>query len=79
MVATIKTKWNSQQSVVGTTGMKFTIMRDGRITAVQIEKPSGFAVLDNESQHALLATERLQPLPPAYPNQTLTVHLLFDY
>ena len=53
MVAAIKTKWNDKQSVVGITGMKFTILRDGTITAIQVEKPSGLAVLDNESRHAL--------------------------
>jgi TonB family protein len=79
MVEAIKVKWNSRQSVVGTTGMKFTILRNGTITAVQVERPSGFAVLDNESRHALEATARLTPLPSAYPNATLTVHLLFDY
>jgi TonB family protein len=59
--------------------MIFTILRDGTITAVQVERSSGFAALDTESQHALLATARLQPLPAAYPNSTLTVHLRFDY
>jgi TonB family protein len=79
MVQSIRTKWNNQQSVVGTTGMKFTILRDGRIIDIQIEKPSGFAALDIESQHALAATAKLQPLPGAYPNPMLTVHLLFEY
>jgi TonB family protein len=79
MAMAIKAKWNQNQSVRGTTGMKFTILKDGTITAVQIEKPSGFVVLDNESRHALEATARLTPLPSAYPNSTLTVHLLFEY
>jgi TonB family protein len=79
MVVAIKTKWNDQQSVVGITGMKFTILKDGTITAVQIEKPSGFVALDNESRHALEATARLAPLPSAYPNSNLTVHLQFEY
>jgi TonB family protein len=79
MVEAIRLKWNEKQSVVGSNVMKFTILRNGTITAVQIEKPSGFAALDNESQHALLATQRLAQLPAAYPNQSLTVHLRFDY
>jgi len=79
MVAAIKTKWSDKQSVVGTTGMKFTILKDGTITAIQVEKPSGFAVLDNESRHALQATARLTPLPSGYPNASLTVHLQFEY
>jgi len=36
-------------------------------------------VLDSESQHALQATAKLQPLPNVYPNPSLTVHLRFDY
>jgi TonB family protein len=79
MAAAIKTKWNENQSVVGITGMKFTILRDGTITAIQVEKPSGFAALDNESRHALEATARLAPLPSGYLNTSLTVHLQFEY
>ena len=79
MVTAIRSRWNNKQPVTGTVGMKFTIQRDGRITDVQIERPSGLAVLDNESQHALLATARLQSLPAQYPNSTLTVHLSFEY
>jgi TonB family protein len=79
MVAAIKAKWNEKQNLAGTTGMKFTILRDGTITGIQVERPSGLPPLDLESQHALAATQRLAPLPPAYPNSTLTVHLLFDY
>jgi protein TonB len=79
MVEAIRAKWNNQQSVVGSNVMKFTIRRDGTIEQIQLERPSGFNVLDNESQHALQATARLEPLPNLYPNSTLTVHLRFDY
>ena len=40
--------------------------------------PSGFAALDNSSMRALQLT-RLAPLPAAFENPTLTVHLRFDY
>ena len=79
MAAAIRAKWNLSQVVRGTNRMKFTITRDGTITAVQIERTSGFQVLDMESQHAVLATQRLTPLPSQYPNATLTVHLDFEY
>jgi len=79
MVEAIRAKWNNQQSVVGSNVMKFTIRRDGTIEQVQLERPSGFGVLDSESQHALQATAKLQPLPNVYPNPSLTVHLRFDY
>jgi TonB family protein len=59
--------------------MKFTIRRDGTIERIQLERPSGLRILDDESQHALLATAKLPPLPQQYPNITLTVHLRFDY
>lgn len=72
MVEAIRAKWNNQQTVVGSNVMKFTIRRDGTIEQIQLERPSGFNVLDNESQHALQATARLQPLPNLYPNPTLT-------
>lgn len=79
MVEAIKSKWEGDQPVTGSNVMKFTIRRDGTIEQIQLERPSGLAVLDSESQHALQATARLQPLPGQYPNPTLTVHLRFDY
>lgn len=75
----IMAKWRGQQSVVGSNVMVFTILRDGTINGVAVERASGFQALDDESRHALLATAKLPGLPQAYPNQSLTVHLLFDY
>lgn len=75
----IMAKWRSQQSVQGSNIMVFTILRDGTINGVAVERGSGFQALDDESRHALLATAKLPGLPQAYPNQSLTVHLQFDY
>ena len=75
----IQAKWNDKQGVPGANVMKFTIRRDGTIVQVQLERPSGLRILDDESQHALLATAKLPPLPQQYLNATLTVHLRFDY
>ena len=58
--------------------MKFTILRNGTIQSPQVERSSGFAALDNSSMRALQLT-RLAPLPAAFENPTLTVHLRFDY
>lgn len=79
MVRLIQQNWQQNQGVVGSTVMRFTILRNGTIQGVQIEKPSGFIVLDNAAQRALLVTQRLPPLPAPFPNPTLTVHLQFDY
>lgn len=79
MKSMIEQNWNRQQGVIGLTTMKFTIQRDGSIQDIQVEKPSGFTVLDVEANRALLRTMRLKPLPRAYSNPTLTVHLGFAY
>ena len=36
-------------------------------------------MLDLTAQRALQMLRQLPPLPPAYPNPTLTVYLKFDY
>jgi TonB family protein len=79
MVEAIRMRWNGDQNVRGSNVMKFTILKDGTISQIQLETPSGFQVLDLESQHALLATAKIPPLPQLYPNSTLTVHIRIDY
>ena len=79
MVAQIKRNWSQNQGMVATNVMRFTIARDGRLTAIQVFQPSGFTALDLESQRALLKTERLPPLPAAYPNASLTIRMRFEY
>ena len=71
--------WDQNQAVTAQVVVKFTIQRDGTITNVQVERPSGFMALDMGAQRAVLATARVPPLPAQFPNPTLTVHLRFDY
>lgn len=78
MVRRIQANWDQKQGLVGSSGMKFTILRDGTIQAVQLERPSGFVVLDEAARRALLLT-RLPPLPAAFTNPNLTVYVTFDY
>ena len=78
MVTMIRRSWDQNQGVVGSTTMQFTIQRNGTISSTQVERSSGFAVLDNSAMRALQLT-RLPPLPAAFDNPTLTVHLRFDY
>jgi TonB family protein len=70
--------WDSNQNVKGSTLVKFTIMRDGTIRSPEIEKSSSYLALDNAALRAVQLT-RLPPLPLLFPNETLTVHLRFDY
>jgi len=74
----IQRTWDGNQGVVGSTGMKFTILRNGTIQMPQVEHPSGFIALDNAALRALQLTT-LPPLPNEFGNQTLTVHMRFDY
>jgi TonB family protein len=78
MVAFIQRSWDQNQGIAGSTMMKFTILRDGTIQNPQVEQSSGFVALDSAALRALQMT-RLPPLPRAFPNPTLTVHIRFDY
>lgn len=79
MTQLIQSRWNRNQGAAGRVQVKFTILRDGTITGVEVEKPSNIAMLDLESRRALLNTRQLPPLPRAFDQNTLTVHLIFDY
>jgi protein TonB len=71
--------WNQRAEVAGLVVIKFTIQRDGTLTMVSVEQGSGYAALDLNARRAVEITRQLTPLPPAYPNPTLTVHLKFPY
>lgn len=75
----IHANWVPQSEISGINVVKFTIQRDGKITDVLLEKTSGYQNLDLSSQRALFLTRTLDPLPAAFPNPTLTVHLTFQY
>jgi protein TonB len=74
----IRANWNQSQGLVGVTTMRFTIMRDGSIRDIRVEKSSGFIALDDAAKRAL-SVVRLAPLPREYPNETLTVYPQFEY
>jgi TonB family protein len=79
MVTVIQRNWQQGHGVVGSTVMQFTIGRDGSLGAILVERSSRFVALDNAADRALRLTQRIAPLPAAFPNPTLTVHMTFDY
>ena len=79
MVEKIRTNWDARAEVAGQVVVKFTIQRDGTIVNATIEKPSGYTALDINSLRAVVGTRQLPPLPGAFPNPSLTVHLNFEY
>jgi hypothetical protein len=78
MVARIRANWNERAESAGQTMMVFTIQRDGTLTDIAVERPSRATVHDLNARRALALT-KLPPLPAAFPNPTLTVHLNFEY
>lgn len=75
----IKRNWENRQNAAGITQMRFVIQRDGRIVDVSVERSSGVQSLDFYAQRALVLTQRVQPLPAAYRDTRLVVHLQFEY
>lgn len=79
MIVRIRQAWTSNQGTSGQTLVKFTIQRNGALTGAEIERASGNPVLDNAALRAVLTTRTLPPLPDAFTNPSLTVHLNFQY
>jgi TonB family protein len=79
MLELIRRNWDYRQQAAGSNTVKFTIERDGTLTAVQVEKPSGYPALDLLSHRAVVLTKKLPPLPGAFAEPALPVHLVFEY
>jgi TonB family protein len=79
MVERVRSNWVSRAEVPGLTIVKFTIQRDGTISGAEVEKSSGYTALDIAALRAVVGTRQLTPLPAAYPNPSLGVHLNFEY
>jgi len=75
----IQANWYSRQEVAGTAVVRFRILRDGSMADLELERSSGFYALDYAAQRAVLVTKKLPPLPSAFPESSLTVHLVFEY
>lgn len=74
----ILANWSSRQGAEGRTHMRFVIQKDGRIVDITVQRSSGYEVMDSFARRALLLT-KLPPLPAAYGEPALAVHLYFDY
>lgn len=79
MLEKIRGNWDRRVETSGQTIVKYTIQRDGTITDVELERSSGTTALDLNAQRAIYRTRQFLPLPPQFPNPTLTVHLNFEY
>jgi TonB family protein len=79
MLQLVQGNWSARQAVGGEALVVFRIQRDGRLTEIELERSSGFPALDLTAQRALFLTQRVPPLPQAFPDDHLTVHLRFEY
>jgi periplasmic protein TonB len=79
MAQLIRRQWNQDQGAAGSVVVKYTIRRDGMLTQIEVVKPSGNFILDQESRRAVIKTAQLPPLPSLYTGQNLTIHLTFEY
>jgi TonB family protein len=79
MVTRIRANWSERQNVVGLVVIKYTIRRDGTLEDISLEQSSGYPIADLAAQRSVILTKQLPPLPDAFPNPTLTVHLNFQY
>jgi outer membrane biosynthesis protein TonB len=70
--------WQQKQGQVAANKVKFTIQRDGTISDIVIEETAG-PFLDLASRRAIEQTSRLPPLPAAFNQPRLIVHLFFEY
>jgi TonB family protein len=79
MTESIRRSWNQNQAAAGQVGVRVTIQRDGTLTDTVVERPTADPTLNIAAQRAVVLTRKLPPLPDAFPNPTLTVHLTFQY
>ena len=61
------------------TGVHFIIGRDGRISDLQVERPSGIASLDLSARRAIENAAPFAPLPNDFSSQYLVVHFEFEW
>lgn len=79
MLQLVQNNWTARQEVGGDALVVFRIQRDGRLTDIELERSSGYPALDLTAQRSLFLTQRVPPLPSAFPDDHLTVHLRFEY
>jgi protein TonB len=79
MVELVNRNWSSKVQSNAVAVIKVTVQRDGTLTNIELEKSTGMPPLDLMAQRALVLTKQLPPLPRAFTESSLTVHLTFEY
>jgi protein TonB len=74
----IEERWDKNQQEIGETIIVFEIRRDGSISKPEVEKTSGFVMLDLAAKSVFTGLV-LRPLPDQFPGSTLKIHMIFPY
>jgi protein TonB len=59
--------------------VEFQIMRDGKISNIQITKSSGNSSVDTSIVRAVQGSSQVQPLPNEYSGRYVNVEFWFDF
>jgi TonB family protein len=79
MIRKVEERWVQRHpGPIGEATITFTIRRDGSLTDIAVAKSSGSTLLDLIAIGAI-RTLKLDALPAAYTNDTLTIHLKFPF
>ncbi len=80
----VSTNWFTSLVDPGVAGsyqtvLYFRIHRDGSVSDLKVETSSGIASLDVSAQRAVQSAAPFPPLPSAYEDQFLGIHLIFEH
>jgi TonB family protein len=79
MVSLIYNNWKRETNVAARPVIRFVIQRDGTLTDITVRQPSGYYMLDNAAQRAVILTRAIPPLPACYPYPDFAMNLTFEY
>jgi TonB family protein len=79
MVSLIYNNWRRETNVTAKPIIRFVIQRDGTLTDITIRQSSGYYLLDNAAQRAVILTRAIPPLPACYPHSDYAMNLTFEY
>jgi TonB family protein len=76
--------WYTSQISPGVTGdfhttIYFKIFRNGEISSLEIQEPSGIRALDMSARRAIQSSAPFPPLPHDYEGDFLGIHLIFEH
>ena len=76
--STESSNWNPRAEFAGEAIVKFTILRDGSIRNVRIDKSSGNYALDASAQRAVTEANPLPHLPDGFERNVANVEFWFQ-